>query len=189
MKIINLRNKKFGRLTVVSRKKNNKFGHPRWKCKCDCGNIVIVMGYRLRSGGTKSCGCWKREFNRNRNNKQHPSWTGIGEIPGTIIGRIKDSSKKRGIRFNVSSQYIYNLFLKQKSKCAMSGIPLAFDTRSGFGDGNASLDRIDSSKGYVKNNLQWLHKDINIMKRHHSEKYFLELCQKITEYARNTKKI
>lgn len=71
----------------------------------------------------------------------------------------------------------------------MSGIPLAFDTRSGFGDGNASLDRIDSSKGYVKNNLQWLHKDINIMKRHHSEKYFLELCQKITEYARNTKKI
>ena len=45
----------------------------------------------------------------------------------------------------------------------------------------ASLDRIDSSKGYTKNNVQWLHKDINIMKRDFPEEKFLFLCKQIVK--------
>ena len=40
----------------------------------------------------------------------------------------------------------------------------------------ASLDRIDSSKGYTKSNIQWVHKDINKMKSDFSMLRFLELC-------------
>ena len=43
----------------------------------------------------------------------------------------------------------------------------------------ASLDRIDSSKGYTIDNIQWLHKDINKMKWDFSQEKFLELCKKI----------
>ena len=42
--------------------------------------------------------------------------------------------------------------------------------------GNASLDRIDSSKGYVKDNIQWVHKDVQIMKNKFSEDYFKQIC-------------
>ena len=38
-------------------KLNGKTYH--WKCECECGNIAIVDGTRLRSGNTKSCGCGK----------------------------------------------------------------------------------------------------------------------------------
>jgi len=34
-----------------------------WECMCSCGNpnIFITMGKTLKNGGTKSCGCLKRE--------------------------------------------------------------------------------------------------------------------------------
>ena len=40
----------------------------------------------------------------------------------------------------------------------------------------ASVDRIDSSKGYIADNIQILHKDINVMKWDFTQDYFLHLC-------------
>lgn len=31
-----------------------------WKCKCDCGNELVVSGNNLKGNNTKSCGCVKR---------------------------------------------------------------------------------------------------------------------------------
>lgn len=45
----------------------------------------------------------------------------------------------------------------------------------------ASLDRIDSSKGYIPGNVQWVHKDVNKMKLALSEKRLLELCTLIVQ--------
>ena len=45
----------------------------------------------------------------------------------------------------------------------------------------ASLDRIDSSKGYTTDNIQWVHKDINIMKNDYGNDYFIEICKKVAK--------
>jgi hypothetical protein len=45
----------------------------------------------------------------------------------------------------------------------------------------ASIDRIDSSKGYILGNIQWVHKDVNFMKRTYSQEYFVKMCKLITE--------
>lgn len=58
---VDLTGKRFGRLVVISREKNNKRGKALWKCKCDCGNETIVLASRLRNGKTKSCGCLRSE--------------------------------------------------------------------------------------------------------------------------------
>ena len=47
----------YGYLTVIDRAAN-KNGRAMWKCKCKCGNEIIVSGKCLRSGNTKSCGCY-----------------------------------------------------------------------------------------------------------------------------------
>ena len=51
---------KFNRLTVVSLYKTGK--NSSWLCKCDCGNELVVSRPNLRSGHTKSCGCYSKEF-------------------------------------------------------------------------------------------------------------------------------
>ena len=56
-----LAGQKFGRLTVVERAENAKFGQAKWKCLCDCGNTTVVNANNLKSGITKSCGCYRQE--------------------------------------------------------------------------------------------------------------------------------
>lgn len=60
-KLIDETGKRYGYLTVIQRAENTKDGRAVWLCKCDCGNEVKVLGKHLRSGNTKSCGCYKKE--------------------------------------------------------------------------------------------------------------------------------
>lgn len=69
-KLIDLTGKRFGKLIVLSRNKNNtKNNHPQWNCKCDCGKEVVVQGGHLRSGHTQSCGCVQKKIAGNINFK------------------------------------------------------------------------------------------------------------------------
>lgn len=62
-KLIDLTGKKFGKLTVIERfSQNDKENKPMWKCKCECGNIIIVRGKGLRNGHTTSCGCYHKSI-------------------------------------------------------------------------------------------------------------------------------
>lgn len=59
MKMIDLSGRRFGRL-VTLRQSPERVGSKRcicWVCACDCGKEVVVRGYSLRDGNTKSCGC------------------------------------------------------------------------------------------------------------------------------------
>lgn len=60
MKLIDLTNKRYGKLVVIKKAKNrNK--KTMWLCKCDCGKEKIIGGNELKSGNTKSCGCYNLE--------------------------------------------------------------------------------------------------------------------------------
>lgn len=65
-KFIDLTGKKFNRLTVLGLGERNSSGQVQWKCKCECGNIVLATTTYLKTGHTKSCGCYNRESSSNR---------------------------------------------------------------------------------------------------------------------------
>lgn len=52
-----------------------------------------------------------------------------------------------------------------------------------------SKDRIDSNKGYVEGNVQWVCKEINFMKHALSESRFIELCKLVYLYNQSMKGI
>ena len=52
-----LTGQKFGKLTVIKRAKNDKYGRSMWLCECECGGKNTVSGYHLTTGMTQSCGC------------------------------------------------------------------------------------------------------------------------------------
>lgn len=55
----------FGKLTVLEKIGNNKWGDSTYKCCCECGNITEVVRYRLVDGRTKSCGKCCRKYHKN----------------------------------------------------------------------------------------------------------------------------
>lgn len=58
---------RFGRLIVVSRAPNNNKGNTMWNCQCDCGGVITIVGYSLKSGRTQSCGCIHSEVVKKTN--------------------------------------------------------------------------------------------------------------------------
>lgn len=56
----------YNHLTVIKRVEDYKTtdGGKRvqWLCRCECGNYVVVLAYALKSGNTKSCGCYKSDM-------------------------------------------------------------------------------------------------------------------------------
>lgn len=172
-----LKSKIFGHLTFLSREPSKKFvkwysSQCRWKCAC--GNEVSFSPFTVVSGRTKSCGCQRWNLGKSNNN-----WRGCEEIPGQDWSTILRGAKKRKLEVTVTIQDIWELFLKQNRKCALTGEPLNFDSSWRKNDGNASLDRINSSKGYITGNIQWVNKKINMMKNCYSQDEFISMCKKV----------
>ena len=81
----------------------------------------------------------------------------------------------------ITIEYAWELFLKQEKKCSLSGLEITIGLSGKYN--TASIDRIDSSKGYEPGNIQWVHKDINFMKRTYSQEYFTNMCKLVTQYT------
>lgn len=180
MKKIEIINKKFGSLTVISKHSNTRNGHIRYTCLCDCGETINALGMHIRNNKITSCGCLRPKGSKNK------FWEGVGEMSGdfwyTHIVRSASGVKgKRGvIDLLIDKQYAWDLFLSQNRQCALSGIVLKFPDKSKDKSWTASLDRIDSGIGYIPGNVQWVHKDINIMKNRYNNDYFINICKLIS---------
>ncbi len=170
--LIDIKDKQFGKLTALHNE-----GYGKWKCICECGKEVIREGFNLRAGTCTSCGCdyWGKG-NKGRR------WKGYEELGSKFWTAIKRAAKERDIEFNIDIEYGWNLYIEQKRRCALTGRIIGFDNDVARYDNSASLDRIDSSIGYVKGNVQWVHKDINRMKWIFTNEQFLTMCKEVINY-------
>ena len=152
--------------------KKNKYNKRTrlWICKCDCGNEIQLNCQKLYTGWV-SCGCAQRKM-------------GCNEIRGKQFSTIRRGAKKRNLEFNITIEYIWNLFIKQDRKCMYSGVELQFNNYILGKETTASLDRIDSNLGYTEGNVQWIHKELNFMKQELSEERFFNWIKLIYEYKK-----
>lgn len=96
------------------------------------------------------------------------------EIPLSKFESYKHGAKIRNFVFEIEIQEVWDLFLKQKRKCALTGWDICFGKQI-----TASLDRIDSKKGYTSDNIQLIHKDINILKMDWPESFLFDASKAI----------
>jgi hypothetical protein len=179
---IDITSERFGSLTVVQQTRFE--GKLLWECRCDCGNTVYLRSGNLRRKNNTTCGC-----RINNIGEQHKAWSGCGEISGYVWGQIKWTAGLRKENeknlFTIKIEEAWDMYLRQKRRCALSGLEIKFAATANehrAGATTASLDRIDSCKGYTKDNLQWVHKEVNAMKSDFKQDRFVELCKIITEY-------
>ncbi len=170
----NLIGKKRGKLLVTKKLGSDKRKKVIWECICDCGQTTTISTHYFNCGKKTSCGC------KNFGDK-NSIWKGYKQISGTYWASLINGAKNRNLIFDITIEEVWNIFIKQNKKCALSGLEINFsDTQiKKQNNGTASLDRIDNNLGYIKNNIQWLHKDINWLKGKFSQDYFIYLCSNV----------
>jgi hypothetical protein len=138
--------------------------------KCDCGEIRNIPITKCKNSN-RCLKCYHDSVPKRFN--------GINII---ILNRAKFGAERRNIQFDITIEDIYNQYIKQDKKCALSGMDIEFVEHSHTTEGNASIDRIDSNLGYTINNIQIIHKHINEMKMAHSQEYFISMCKMIAKH-------
>ena len=150
-KFIDLTGKRFGRLTAVSiapKLQNSS----RWNCICDCGGTSTPTTANLRNGHTTSCGCIRNEIQSSRltthghlkGNRRHPLygvWCEMRHRCNSVSHKQFVDYGGRGIRVcpEWQGQNGFDNFVKDMG-----------DRPAGY-----SIDRIDNSLGYSKENCRW----------------------------------
>ena len=168
----------FGQWKVIGDIYMNKYA--KVPCECSCGAKSDVDAYTLTTGKSKSC----KLCSLPRLGATNPCWKGYEEIPRSWFLRFKRYAKSE---FTIEIQDVWNLYLNQNKKCALTDLPISFFNELGRGNKHngvsctASIERIDSSKGYTIDNIQLVHKDINIMKNHYNQDYFIEMCKAVAK--------
>ena len=170
----NLIGKRFGKYLVIAKAlPRGKSRVTRWVCRCDCGTEKEQDGYVLRKGKSTRCAsCSESRY----------KWEGTGDISKTYWAGVEARAKKKKQEFNISIDFAWELFIKQNRQCNLTQEPLIFAKQyiTNFCKlQTASLDRIDSNKGYTEDNVQWVHKTINLMKRDLTQEQFINWCKKV----------
>jgi hypothetical protein len=166
---------RFGKLTVIKKTKNATTTSAKWLCQCDCGKTVEVVSGSLRRGLTTSCGCARAKR----------LWSGYEDISKTFWSRVVKGAELRNLPLEITIEDAWELFLKQDKKCALTGLPITLIKENFLKrhtEHTASLDRIDNKLGYIKGNVQWVHKEVNLLKNNFSEEELLFYCRKIIEH-------
>lgn len=170
--------KKIGGITILKSLGLHN-GRTRVLCHCgECSKEFKATFHNVYRGNYKSCGC-KRTAINSRSYK----WKGHGEISGSYFIKLIKGAEDRNLIFQITIEQIWDLFLRQNRKCIFTGIELKFPLSRSDTTQTASLDRINSSKGYVLDNVQWVHKDINIMKQSMNDEEFLDWIKIIYNHS------
>lgn len=97
----------------------------------------------------------------------------------------KERALKTNINFNITLDYIKELWYKQKGICALSGIPMTYLLKEGRIPTNVSIDKIDRTKGYTIDNIQLVCMACNQIKSDLTEEEMYNFCKKIVETYEN----
>lgn len=117
---------------------------------------------------------------RNVKGENNSAWKGYKEIPYSWFSRYFERKRKRKpMTGSISIQDVHEMWEKQNRKCALSGVDIGFAPTGNVH--TCSIDRIDSMKNYSIENIQLVHKDVNLMKNKFDNEYFIELCKKIAD--------
>ena len=155
-RVIDITGRRFGRLVALELcLERNGDGGTLWHCHCDCDAECVVRGDRLRRGGSKSCGCYRRERGKkqftkhglsqtrayriwrgmltrclNPRHRSYPDYGGRDDVPVTVCERW---------RFGENGQHPFLCFLAD-----MDHPPPGL-----------TIDRTDNSLGYMPSNCKW----------------------------------
>ena len=99
----------------------------------------------------------------------------------------RDRAKRKNVLFNITKQDLMDLWNKQKGKCAISGISMTYTMDTGRNPYNVSVDQINPSSGYTKDNIQLVCMCVNQLKSDFDMSIILNICENILKNNKHEK--
>jgi hypothetical protein len=193
MKIKDSVGKKFNKMAVL-----NIIGNRRVKCKCECGTVKDCDWYDLKKEKIKGCGCQRNtpeiKENLKKNayklikngilNRGGDRWPKKDREFKYLLRKIQSNSRRKNCSLTIDD--LKEVWINQKGICPYTKIQLKLPVSSSNPNPDisymmASVDRIDSSKPYIKDNIQFVSRNINYAKNTLTHDQMFEFVNLIIE--------
>ena len=173
---LNLKGRRFTRLTVLAPAGSTRNHKRLWYCLCKCGKKVKIISSHLINGNTKSCGCLSSEVSRakaiRRNKTQKPSLT-----HGDLSNNSESSEyqawramKDRCLRPKNAAFSYYGgrgITVCERWKHSFENFLIDMGRKP---NSTFSLDRMNPNDGYNPSNCRWATKQTQVLNR---RKYYV----------------
>ena len=183
--------------TVPPKRLDNGVASPAYViCYCSCGRETRMTVYRWKHSQSEMCfECRDTKIAANRREKAFKDASTDTVTISRFLRRRRHDAEKRGLQYAISDEYAISLFT---GTCALSGVDIYLnntfshpsDWKGALGPlhqlNTASLDRIDSTKGYIPGNVQWVHHLVNIAKQVMTDQQFISMCKTVTVFQKDT---
>lgn len=168
--VVDMTNQRFGKLVVLYRVENDRFGKAQWLCQCDCGKQKVINGASLRRGLTVSCGCNALSKIKEYNEKQVKNEVGNTYGYLTVVSRNLDPSLSK------DGRAMWNCVCKCGNTCVASGKWLRAGHTTSCGCRRQSLGEEAVENLLLSNNIEYAkeyHVDIRKEKiyQHHKARF------------------
>lgn len=97
-----------------------------------------------------------------------------------VFSRQRYDARRKGFEFLITPAYAFDVINKQQWRCNLSGVP--FTPAGSRSSTQFSMDRIDSSKGYIPGNIQFTTLVVNLAKKNMTDANFIALCKQVADY-------
>lgn len=94
-----------------------------------------------------------------------------------LSARTRAQNKNRV--FDITKEDLMELWNKQEGKCAISKLPMTYTIDNGRNPYNVSVDQINPSKGYTKDNVQLVCMSVNQLKSDFDMEIVINICKNI----------